>query len=352
MNPPPPPNDLIRRRQNIMGARNPIDLRHFPLFPRLFENVFGILISPRPEDPMTNIIQQTLTQSSTPYKQVISEDAKKMLVEEVYHKPDDIEEPEECPIMQIPFEEGEKVIRLKCGHLFGADAIRHWLEKEKAICPVCRFKFSSQEVRESSAPMVAAAAAATTTITQPIHVATLNPPRPQPPTAAAAPVDATGHYMNEIPNILLARRMTAHEIDNLRTRRNPTLTDMVIAELEREREREDVMAALIQPPTPPDVALPYPSSIRVRRPTAPIPSTSIAQSNRTNRVNREDYAYNQLMVMHNSLGLMGDNRLQSIYDIGSHLPNPSDDELSLQLAIEASLEELNDGDDDGDDDIA
>ena len=99
-------------------------------------------------DELMRALNHSLQTSEGSYASVISEKGKEQLKEESYHKPDDLDEPEECPIMHVPFEEGETVIRLPCEHLFGADAIRHWLEKEKAECPVCRFRMDSVEVKK------------------------------------------------------------------------------------------------------------------------------------------------------------------------------------------------------------
>jgi len=99
-------------------------------------------------DELMRALNHSLQTSEGSYASVISEKGKEQLKEESYHKPDDLDEPEECPIMHVPFEEGETVVRLPCEHLFSADAIRHWLEKEKAECPVCRFRMDSVEVKK------------------------------------------------------------------------------------------------------------------------------------------------------------------------------------------------------------
>ena len=52
--------------------------------------------------------------------------------------------------MHIYFEEGEIVTLLPCNHAFSPDAIKKWLENEKAECPICRFKLPSKEVRRCS----------------------------------------------------------------------------------------------------------------------------------------------------------------------------------------------------------
>ena len=50
-----------------------------------------------------------------------------------------------CPIKQEKFVEGEEIISLPCNHIFKKDGIMHWLEKENANCPVCRYKLDSKE---------------------------------------------------------------------------------------------------------------------------------------------------------------------------------------------------------------
>ena len=45
-----------------------------------------------------------------------------------------------CPITLIDFKENQDIIKLPCNHCFIPDAILHWLEKEKAECPMCRLK--------------------------------------------------------------------------------------------------------------------------------------------------------------------------------------------------------------------
>jgi len=51
-----------------------------------------------------------------------------------------------CPITQAEFAEGDAVLVLPCGHAFFKDAIQTWLEKESAVCPVCRHALPSYEV--------------------------------------------------------------------------------------------------------------------------------------------------------------------------------------------------------------
>jgi hypothetical protein len=55
----------------------------------------------------------------------------------------------ECSISQEPFEEGEVVVTLLCGHAFKEQPIVHWLKMHNT-CPVCRLEVLAPE--PSSAP--------------------------------------------------------------------------------------------------------------------------------------------------------------------------------------------------------
>jgi hypothetical protein len=50
----------------------------------------------------------------------------------------------ECCISQEPFETGDVVVCLPCGHNYKEDPIVHWL-KMHATCPVCRIEIASSE---------------------------------------------------------------------------------------------------------------------------------------------------------------------------------------------------------------
>ena len=56
-----------------------------------------------------------------------------------------------CCITMNEFKDGEQIAKLPCNHYFSKDAIMEWVTKEKAECPICRFKLESIEVRESNA---------------------------------------------------------------------------------------------------------------------------------------------------------------------------------------------------------
>jgi hypothetical protein len=51
-----------------------------------------------------------------------------------------------CAITQMPFEDGDKIAEMPCGHQFDCDNLMHWLQNESAACPVCRKEVSSREV--------------------------------------------------------------------------------------------------------------------------------------------------------------------------------------------------------------
>jgi hypothetical protein len=77
-------------------------------------------------------------------KEVLSEEGEKQLKHGVYtpqHFPHAM-----CPIMQVPFEEGDKITILPCNHMFDSNAIRIWLKEQKAQCPVCRYQLDCKEL--------------------------------------------------------------------------------------------------------------------------------------------------------------------------------------------------------------
>jgi uncharacterized Zn finger protein (UPF0148 family) len=50
-----------------------------------------------------------------------------------------------CSITQDLFKENDDIIELPCNHCFFVEPIIKWLSNEKAECPVCRYKFNSEE---------------------------------------------------------------------------------------------------------------------------------------------------------------------------------------------------------------
>ena len=100
---------------------------------------------------LNNLINNTLvTDIKQTYKKVLSDEGKALLKRSTYHKNHherDNSGVTICPIMQIPFEEGDEIIQLPCNHTFTAEHIVNWLENESAMCPVCRHELPSKEVK-------------------------------------------------------------------------------------------------------------------------------------------------------------------------------------------------------------
>ena len=100
---------------------------------------------------LNNLINNTLvTDLKQTYKKVLSDEGKALLKRSTYHKNHHERDNSGvmiCPIMQIPFEEGDEIIQLPCNHTFTAEHIVNWLENESAMCPVCRHELPSKEVK-------------------------------------------------------------------------------------------------------------------------------------------------------------------------------------------------------------
>lgn len=84
-------------------------------------------------------------------KRVASEEGLDEVKKWVYKAPEVVEgEPaapaQVCAITQTPFEDGDEVAEMPCGHTFDSDSLMHWLHRESAACPVCRKEVASREV--------------------------------------------------------------------------------------------------------------------------------------------------------------------------------------------------------------
>ena len=82
------------------------------------------------------------------YKNVITSNIKKTLniTQYMIHTENPLNAT--CPITLIDFKENQDIIKLPCNHCFIPDAILHWLEKEKAECPMCRLKLEHITIKE------------------------------------------------------------------------------------------------------------------------------------------------------------------------------------------------------------
>ena len=91
-----------------------------------------------------NRVLATSLNDESPVRNVLSEDGQNQIKTRKFTKDDEYDT---CPIFHIPFEIGDDVKELPCGHIFTPDGIDKWLNEEKAECPVCRFKLESKEIR-------------------------------------------------------------------------------------------------------------------------------------------------------------------------------------------------------------
>ena len=98
-------------------------------------------------DELENSIVNSLEFSDKKYKKVISDNGKKELKKIQFKKNDDNYKNNICPIIQTEFDDNEIITQLPCKHCFNTEAITHWLEKEKAECPICRFELDYDEIK-------------------------------------------------------------------------------------------------------------------------------------------------------------------------------------------------------------
>jgi hypothetical protein len=96
----------------------------------------------------TNMVLTNSLRDCGGVKNIISEEGKKELHEQIYKTDEFINSV--CPITQESFVDGDKITVLPCKHCFYPSGITRWLENDKAECPVCRHKISSKEVRNEA----------------------------------------------------------------------------------------------------------------------------------------------------------------------------------------------------------
>ena len=92
---------------------------------------------------INNFINSSLYQPKKRYKKIISAKGEKMLS---YIKFNNQLNEKICPIMQLPFEDGEEIIQLPCKHCFNKEGILTWLQEESSKCPVCRYELPYDEI--------------------------------------------------------------------------------------------------------------------------------------------------------------------------------------------------------------
>ena len=106
-------------------------------------NFFNNLLDNEIEDSIVNSVEF----SDKKYKRIISDNGKKELKKLPFKKNDDNYKNDICPIIQTEFDDNEIITQLPCKHCFNTEAITHWLEKEKAECPICRLELDYNEIK-------------------------------------------------------------------------------------------------------------------------------------------------------------------------------------------------------------
>ena len=111
------------------------------------QQIIAALLMGNNDMDYTRALAASLNEESA-YKNVLSEEGESQLRERTFTESD--KDQSTCPIMHIPFEVGDKITELPCGHIFEPDGIRKWLKDEKAECPVCRYKMKAKEIKNEN----------------------------------------------------------------------------------------------------------------------------------------------------------------------------------------------------------
>jgi hypothetical protein len=130
-----------------------------PGFNSMLQYLLGISAAPMVPMPWQSaewerLVAQSM-QDTGGVKRVASAEGLKEVKVFGYSKPSDPSsgptspKEEMCAITQMPFEEGDQVAEMPCGHRFDKDCLFRWLETESAACPVCRKEVGSREVSSS-----------------------------------------------------------------------------------------------------------------------------------------------------------------------------------------------------------
>ena len=129
-----------------------------PSFADMLRYLVGVQGGPIRPPPWANVEWRRLLEMSMAdsggVKEVASEEGLDEIKKWVYKTPEPVEEGaaaatpavQVCAITQTPFEDGDEVAEMPCGHTFDSDSLMHWLQRESAACPVCRTKVASREV--------------------------------------------------------------------------------------------------------------------------------------------------------------------------------------------------------------
>jgi hypothetical protein len=94
-----------------------------------------------------SLIDQTFNDENK-YKNVLDESGLTQ-IETVIYNSNEFPDDKQCPISFLDFNQGDKINKLPCGHIFHSKSILKWLKNEQAKCPVCRYELSSKEVKKT-----------------------------------------------------------------------------------------------------------------------------------------------------------------------------------------------------------
>jgi len=145
-----------RRRMNIYPRNEPISFLNRNRTTRNRYNRSRILIQAINEilgnestsntNNLTNRVLEVSLNQCNSYKQVLSEEGKETIKKEIYDA--SLHDEKRCPISCTEFKNGDEISVLPCKHIFFPEFISEWLEKEKAECPICRYKLKSKEEKK------------------------------------------------------------------------------------------------------------------------------------------------------------------------------------------------------------
>ena len=151
-------NNIVDLSNNFFGNINE-NLFLSPMINRLFPPSFpetGYEASSNPPtflDTLSQILNRPslIDQSfndENKYKNVLDESGLNQ-IETVIYNSNEFPDDKQCPISFLDFNQGDKINKLPCGHIFHSKSILKWLENEQAKCPVCRYELSSKEVKKT-----------------------------------------------------------------------------------------------------------------------------------------------------------------------------------------------------------
>lgn len=141
--------NILSPPTNLNNDNNTINTNPFNLFQQppflpqslqlnnIFPNIFN-------NNNNNNVLNNSLYEKNS-YKNILSSKGRKLLKEFKYNK--NTFKCINCPILQIPFEEGQDIIELPCKHIFDKDSILQWLQEEQPKCPICRYELPYDEIK-------------------------------------------------------------------------------------------------------------------------------------------------------------------------------------------------------------